>query len=267
MNLKKLWGTSTLHLEIFLLPIAIINARKLRLGGYLTLIDIELMGWEQFNARADRTNYSWFRFQNDFFTDQRIFGLGHLEKILYVFLICMVSKKNSGVISLNPDYICSVLNIKQNDMLKSIEILNTCGLIICAATNPRLNAVITPSNGRPTLQTDITDRQTLLFDFDFLYQKYPKKIGKQKGLAIAKRDIKSQEDFEALSRAIDRYQAHLNLQRTESKFIKQFDTFMHSWRDWEDPTTGSITGVNNGFKTTAEILAELDEKEKQYAAR
>lgn len=76
------------------------------------------------------------------------------------------------------------------------------------------------------------------FDFDFLYQAYPKKEGKQKGLEICKREIKTIGDYEALHSAINRYSAHLAQNGTAGKYIKQFSSFMASWRDWVEPDAG-----------------------------
>lgn len=78
----------------------------------------------------------------------------------------------------------------------------------------------------------------LKFDFEALYQKYPRKLGKQKGIEKCKAQIKTPEEFEALSKAIDQYVFHLRSKGTEEKFIKHFDSFMTIWRDWLDPATG-----------------------------
>ena len=81
------------------------------------------------------------------------------------------------------------------------------------------------------------------FDFDALYQKYPKKLGKKRGLDICSRQIKIRDDYELLKTAIENYKKHCEANETEFRFIKQFDTFMGSWRDWLDPDVGQVVGI------------------------
>lgn len=90
----------------------------------MQMIRISIVNWEKFNPRSDRANYSWFRFQNDFFHDQNVFGLGNTEKLLFIFVCCEASKKNSKVIDLRLDYISANLRVPQDEIqsaLKSIE--------------------------------------------------------------------------------------------------------------------------------------------------
>lgn len=77
------------------------------------------------------------------------------------------------------------------------------------------------------------------FDFDSLYEKYPRKEGKKKGLAKCRLEIKTQEKFIALSRAIDRYKEYCVREKKEPRFIRHFATFMGIWEDWTDPETGT----------------------------
>lgn len=70
---------------------------------------------------------------------------------------------------------------------------------------------------------------------------YPLKKGKEKGLARAAIQIKTETDAELLVQAIEAYKADLAKNNTESKYIKHFDTFMSSWRDWLDPDAGKVT--------------------------
>jgi hypothetical protein len=76
------------------------------------------------------------------------------------------------------------------------------------------------------------------FDFESLYKKYPRKLGKHRGLVLCKAQIKTDLDYQALSLAIDQYAAHCQKQATEPKYIKHFSTFMGSWRDWLEPDAG-----------------------------
>lgn len=68
------------------------------------------------------------------------------------------------------------------------------------------------------------------FNFDKLYQKYPRKEGKQKGFAICLGKIKNQKDYDRLSQAIDNYAAQVK--NEDKKFIKHFSSFMNCWEDY-----------------------------------
>ncbi len=94
-----------------------------------------------------------------------------------------------------------------------------------------------------------------VFDFDSVYKKYPKKVGKAGGEKVFRRDIRSAEDYAALNIAVENYTKHLSSEKIEAKFIKHFSTFMASWRDWCDSDAGSVIGVARK-KTTLEVILE-----------
>jgi hypothetical protein len=77
------------------------------------------------------------------------------------------------------------------------------------------------------------------FDFQAIYAKYPRKMGKQKGFEKLKRDVKTEAAFQALEQAVSRFVAHHAKARTEGEFIPHFSTWVSSWRDWCDPETGT----------------------------
>lgn len=98
----------------------------------------------------------------------------------------------------------------------------------------------------PSLRSDIVIATAIVkkdiaqkFDFESLYEKYPRKVGKKAGMRACHARIKKQEDFDSLSGAIDRYNEYLARSSTEPQFIKHFSTFMNNWEDWSDPTTGT----------------------------
>jgi hypothetical protein len=86
------------------------------------------------------------------------------------------------------------------------------------------------------------DTEEANFSFEALYQKYPRKVGKTKGMAICHKSIKSQEDFTLLDRAIDAYRNEIAREKTEPKFVKHFSTFMNCWRDYaQGPPTAKLS--------------------------
>lgn len=74
-------------------------------------------------------------------------------------------------------------------------------------------------------------------DFDILYQKYPRKEGKTKGKAVFEKQIKTQQDWEDIQKAVDNYAD--SVADREKQYIKQFSTFMNCWRDYLTPVEKS----------------------------
>lgn len=72
----------------------------------------------------------------------------------------------------------------------------------------------------------------LSFDFESIYNVYPRKIGRTKGLAICEKTIKTAQEYSLLASAVKNYAYFCESQRTETKYIKHFSSFMNCWKDW-----------------------------------
>jgi len=111
------------------------------------------------------------------------------------------------------------------------------------ATQPTNNQQITTSKKLRKKEVKNNNTSNDIFNFEALYNKYPRKLGKKKGLEICRKKIKSKEQYENLSKAIDNY-SKINYAQNE-KYIKHFSTFMNSWEDYittetEDLSEGGI---------------------------
>lgn len=104
----------------------------------MPLITISAPNWDKFNPRSDRANYTWFRLQNDFLHDQVVFSLTDAQRVLYLFCLCELSKKNSKSVELLTDYISSVLRKKEKEIISGLNVLSERKLI----------AVIMPAESR-----------------------------------------------------------------------------------------------------------------------
>ena len=76
------------------------------------------------------------------------------------------------------------------------------------------------------------DKDIEQFSFEALYLKYPRKDGKEKGLATCKNKITTKDKYDALSKSIDNYCVLIKKDGTERKYIKHFSTFMNCWEDY-----------------------------------
>lgn len=100
------------------------------------------------------------------------------------------------------------------------------------------------------------------FDLELLYQKYPRKLGKQNGIQILKQTIKTDKDYQDLSRAIDAYAHYVKKENLEEKFIKHFSTFVgkkatQSWRDWLDAEAAKETYAEKCAREMAEKRKDI----------
>lgn len=72
-----------------------------------------------------------------------------------------------------------------------------------------------------------------------LYLKYPKKMGKTRGINSALAQCKTDKDLELLEKAIDNYKEYIMREAKEPQYILYFSTFMNQWKEWLDHDIGA----------------------------
>ncbi len=82
------------------------------------------------------------------------------------------------------------------------------------------------------------DSKNPVFDFELLYKKYPRKERKSRGMAACKALVKTQEDYDLLSKAIDRYLEICKMESKETRFMFMFSNFVREWPEILNPETG-----------------------------
>lgn len=95
-------------------------------------------------------------------------------------------------------------------------------------------------------------------ELEAVYQKYPRKEGKKKGMEILKREIKTPEDLALLDKAIEKFRDLMKTQNRPADKVMYFSTFMNSWRDPLDDDYGK----NEDFANNA--TSEQDENFKKH---
>lgn len=78
------------------------------------------------------------------------------------------------------------------------------------------------------------------FDFESIYKKYPRKIGKTLGFRWLRQHVRSQEKFDALERAVAFYALYCAQNSIEEQFIKHFSTWVKSYEDWDKAPVAAI---------------------------
>ncbi len=91
-----------------------------------------------------------------------------------------------------------------------------------------------------TKETNTKERKHI-FDFNSLWNKYPRKDGRKEAERHFKASIKTEKDYNDINTALDNYIAHIQKNNTEEKYIKMGSTWFNNWKDW--------LGVTNEPKT------------------
>lgn len=215
------------------------------------LVRISIPNWEKYNDRANRKNFSWFRFENSFFRDHKLFHLSAYDKYLFIYLLCQCSLASGSEFFINYDLCSAETKLNKKDIINGINNLLELGVIMPPKA---AKSGIKPHNGvlhNETNETDIKPRdaarlentaplvadltRSVGFDFDLVYANYPNKKGKKKGMATFHRLIKTQCAFDKLLVAVKNYaNENEHLQGEDRKYIKHFSTFMNCWEDYLD---------------------------------
>jgi hypothetical protein len=112
-------------------------------------------------------------------------------------------------------------------------VTGNCELVTGNGQRATVNIEPVPNAGQPAAVTPE-------FDFESLYRKYGRKEGKAEGIKRCVAQIKTQDQYDALSKAIDRYVEHC---KKTDQYLKHFDSFLGSkksqpWKDWLEADTG-----------------------------
>jgi len=103
------------------------------------------------------------------------------------------------------------------------------------------------------------DAEAPPLDFEAIWQKYPRRVGKTDARERFLRLIKTPEDFAELERAVENYTTECRAKQTEEKYIKHLASFLGTadaprWRDWVSPEASQSFGAN-ALDWTPEDLA------------
>lgn len=97
------------------------------------------------------------------------------------------------------------------------------------------------------------------FDFEAVYNVYPRKVGKTRGFRTMREQIKTQADYDALLRSVRTYAAHAA--NTETQYVKYFSTFMNTWRDWVSTPLDAL----NGEARRQAVQDRIEDEKRQLA--
>ena len=108
------------------------------------------------------------------------------------------------------------------------------------------------------------------FDFDLIYDAYPRKEGKSAGIKKCVSKIKSQKRYDQLLLSVNNYAKKMYRENTQTNYMKLFSTFMSNWDDYIEvqpeaihskPSKASILAcISSGIEKLDDLVGRDDLK-------
>lgn len=86
---------------------------------------VTIRNWEKYNNRNDVKKASWFRLEHSFFDSSRFYGLTASQKLLWIYLLCEVSKHSAespGTTIIATMHATAILGLSVKELHQAIEI-------------------------------------------------------------------------------------------------------------------------------------------------
>ena len=229
---------------------------------------IEILNWRKFNnPRKDVKSTSWFRFQNDYFTDPDFCDLPHEQKMVFPYLCSVASSKMEGVIEVSEVMTCSILSIGSKDFQDAINHLQHRGIIKIATCRIRHARVTDPArngrNGRNgTERTERNGRNELKNTPHPLEDPLPEPTQAlaQDWLTYASQEmpwLAKKWTVEAFGAAILKVQRTTDLNDEGVARVLAFVRTDDFWRDKACSPSGLLSKGRNGLRKIDNILAGM----------
>lgn len=211
------------------------------------VVIVHIKNFDRFNPRKDCKRPTWLRLEHDIFYDPKFYDFDDSEFRAWLFLLCEASRSNAtGKVTVNLEHAYRVGRVQKESMHRAIEKLVSRRIVTVHSCEGRFvtfrdshtTDVTNVTNERNTIAPSAKTDRARELNFDQIYQEYPRKRGKLRGLRICRAQIKTPEDYENLKTALARFLDNCKSTGVEKKFIPYFSTFMSTWREWLDPETG-----------------------------
>jgi len=238
-------------------------------------ISVTIKGWAKYNKRKDIKQPLWFALSNRLLEDSDIFSLSAEELKSWIYLLCQASQKNKSTFQISLEHAQRVCGVSPKALKSAIsKLAHSDVLIVTYAPRTDLYAPRTDAFVKRTAQYNTIHNNTehniaqnslsdSVFDFEKIYARFPRKVGKQRGINALKRSIKNAEDYSSLDKALDHYIAYCKANATEHRFIKHFSSWVSEWRDWLD----SSTGISEDFSSNKQPLISQEEWDEMLRSK
>lgn len=215
---------------------------------------LTIINWELYNPRGDLKYPSWFRLNHDFFENPNFWDFSNDERLVWICLLCMVSKANLGGKLLIFANLCqslskssntsaevcqsTILKLQQNRIVK-INIFRSVQNLASSRTEsgPYGDGDVNVNERNKKAHLKKKPNEQIGYSDSFLksYFLYPRKEGKKRGWLSFQKQLKQNPDLEEkLIKSVNNYNLWIQEKKTKPEFIKHFSTFMNEWEDWFD---------------------------------
>lgn len=222
------------------------------------IFTIEVLNWDDFQHKNGERTYDWFKISNNISDDVELDSLTDLQFRTWFLILALCARYRSRRVKVTLTYLQRNRNVPLTYYRRSLDRFESFQwLKIISGTNVvpqnriEENRIDTKEQVLAPKKEEGQERQPVKLDFESLYLRYPRKLGKKRGIATCKTQIKTQVDFERLKTAIEKYSAHCHKNKTQNDYIQYFSTFMNSWEDWLEDDAGQV--VTNGKSNGIEI--------------
>lgn len=218
---------------------------------------ITIKSYEKFiNGRHDIKRPWWFKLSNTFLEDPDFYKFSPAEIVAWIYIMCQASRRRSSSINVDFEHAHRASNVQKSVLNSCIDKLLERGIISVSERDPYV--IRTQPERQIRLEEKREEEKNTIAHFEKcateIYSIYPKKVGKKRGWSKLKTILNKDSAFENLKTAISNYTEHCAKNKTEPKFIKQFDTFLGCWEDWLDSTTGTA----KDFSNVATDMSDMD---------
>lgn len=108
-------------------------------GTTMEQVTITILNWDKYNPKRDQKTYTWFKMQNDFYLDHRLYRLTTNQCYTFITLLAKASQTNSGTYTLLIQAHAKQIRLRTKELQKTLEILKEIGIIDFSYDNVRTN--------------------------------------------------------------------------------------------------------------------------------
>lgn len=90
---------------------------------------VEIHKWDDYNPRKDIKRAHWFRLENTFFTDNKFFKLTHVQKLLWIALLCEASKEQRSTVEVCEELLATIVKCTVEEVNEALEAFKNIGVV------------------------------------------------------------------------------------------------------------------------------------------
>lgn len=109
-------------------------------------MQVEIVNWEKFNPRKDLKSSSWFRLENNFCTHPDFFDLTNDQKMVWIYLLCEASRKQSNVVTCNAALVAAMLKIPHEVVTDTLQLFEKKEIVTLRTRNAHVTRTLRTRN-------------------------------------------------------------------------------------------------------------------------